>query len=50
MTRVDLTGAPVVEKDCVYIIPLVEELNLPDKFPGKPIPRAPPAASTFSPA
>jgi dCTP deaminase len=30
MTRVDLTGAPVFEKDCVYIIPLVEELNLPD--------------------
>ncbi|MDQ1390670.1 MAG: dCTP deaminase, partial [Acidobacteriaceae bacterium] len=26
MTRVDLTGAPVFEKDCVYIIPLVEEL------------------------
>jgi len=30
MTRVDLTGAPVFEKDCVYIIPLVEELNLPE--------------------
>ena len=27
-SRVDLTGAPVFEKDCVYIIPLVEELSL----------------------
>src|SRR5580693_501742 len=44
MTRVDLTAAPVFEKDCVYIIPLIEELNLP----GKPIPRARPDASTFS--
>jgi dCTP deaminase len=46
MTRVDLTAAPVFEKDCVYIVPLVEELNLPEK----PIPRAQPDASTFSPA
>src|SRR6204780_2748174 len=27
MARIDLTGAPVLEKDCVYIIPLFEELN-----------------------
>src|SRR6202050_2946959 len=35
MTRGDLTAAPVFEKDCVYIIPLVEELNLPDNISGK---------------
>src|SRR5260370_785231 len=29
MTRVDLTGAAVLEKGCVYIVPLIEELNLP---------------------
>ena len=29
MTRVDLTKAAVFEKGCVYIVPLVEELNLP---------------------
>jgi dCTP deaminase len=40
MTRVDLTGAPVLEKDCVYIIPLVEELNLPDNISGKANPKS----------
>jgi len=44
MARVDLTGASVLEKDCVYIIPLLEEL----KFPGRPIRRVPPDAWTFS--
>ena len=29
MTRVDLTSAAVFEKDCVYIVPLLEELHLP---------------------
>jgi dCTP deaminase len=29
MTRVDLTGAAVFEKGCVYIVPLLEQLNLP---------------------
>jgi dCTP deaminase len=29
MTRVDLTKASVFEKGCVYIVPLLEELNLP---------------------
>jgi dCTP deaminase len=29
MTRVDLTKAAVFEKGCVYIVPLLEELNLP---------------------
>ncbi len=38
--RVDLTGAPVFEKDCVYIIPLVEELNLPDNISGKANPKS----------
>jgi dCTP deaminase len=40
MTRVDLTGAPVFEKDCVYIIPLVEELNLPETISGKANPKS----------
>ncbi|MFZ0770698.1 MAG: 2'-deoxycytidine 5'-triphosphate deaminase [Candidatus Sulfotelmatobacter sp.] len=40
MTRVDLTGAPVFEKDCVYIIPLVEELNLLDNISGKANPKS----------
>ena len=40
MTRVDLTGAPVFEKDCVYIIPLVEELKLPENISGKANPKS----------
>jgi len=35
MARIDLTGAPVLEKDCVYIIPLVEQLSLPENISGK---------------
>jgi dCTP deaminase len=40
MTRVDLTGAPVFEKDCVYIIPLVEDLNLPENISGNANPKS----------
>lgn len=40
MARVDLTGAAVLEKDCVYIIPLVEELNLPENISGKANPKS----------
>src|ERR1700731_40571 len=40
MTRVDLTGAPVFEKDCVYIIPLQEEVNLPENISGKANPKS----------
>ena len=40
MARIDLTGAPVLEKDCVYIIPLVEELNLPESISGKANPKS----------
>ncbi|MGO8793729.1 MAG: 2'-deoxycytidine 5'-triphosphate deaminase [Candidatus Sulfotelmatobacter sp.] len=40
MTRVDLTGAPVFEKDCVYIVPLLEELNLPENISGKANPKS----------
>jgi len=47
MARIDLTGAPVLERDCVYIIPLLEELSLPENISGKANPRARPAASTF---
>jgi dCTP deaminase len=40
MTRVDLTGSAVFEKDCVYIVPLVEELNLPANVSGKANPKS----------
>src|SRR5712675_2235412 len=40
MTRVDLTAAPVFERDCVYIIPLVEELNLPENISGRANPKS----------
>jgi dCTP deaminase len=40
MTRVDLTSAAVFEKDCVYIVPLLEELNLPEDISGKANPKS----------
>ena len=40
MARVDLTGAAVFEKDCVYIVPLIEELHLPDDISGKANPKS----------
>jgi dCTP deaminase len=40
MARIDLTAAPVFEKDCVYIIPLLEELNLPENISGKANPKS----------
>jgi dCTP deaminase len=40
MARIDLTGVPVLEKDCVYIVPLVEELSLPDNISGRANPKS----------
>jgi dCTP deaminase len=40
MTRVDLTGSAVFERDCVYIVPLLEELSLPASFSGKANPKS----------
>jgi dCTP deaminase len=40
MTRVDLTSAAVFEKDCVYIVPLLEEVNLPANVSGKANPKS----------
>jgi dCTP deaminase len=40
MTRVDLTSSAVFEKDCVYIVPLLEELNLPETLSGKANPKS----------
>lgn len=40
MTRVDLTSAAVFEKDCVYIVPLLEEVNLPADVYGKANPKS----------
>jgi dCTP deaminase len=34
MTRVDLTRTTVFEKGCVYIVPLLEDLDLPDDIAG----------------
>jgi dCTP deaminase len=40
MARVDLTSAAVFEKDCVYIVPLIEELDLPADISGKANPKS----------
>lgn len=40
MARADLTGFTVLEKDCVYIVPLLEELNLPEGVSGKANPKS----------
>src|SRR5260370_2055226 len=40
MTRVDLTGAAVFEKGCVYIVPLMEELNLPQSVSARANPKS----------
>lgn len=40
MARIDLTGAPVLEKDCVYIIPVLEELSLPENISGRANPKS----------
>jgi dCTP deaminase len=40
MTRVDLTGAAVFEKGCVYVVPLCEELNLPPGISAKANPKS----------
>jgi dCTP deaminase len=40
MTRVDLTSAAVFEKDCVYIVPLLEEVQLPTGVSGKANPKS----------
>jgi dCTP deaminase len=40
MTRVDLTGAAVFEKGCVYIVPLVEEMNLPAQVSARANPKS----------
>jgi len=40
MTRVDLTASAVFEKGCVYLVPLVEELSLPDDISGKANPKS----------
>jgi dCTP deaminase len=40
MARIDLTGAAVFERDCVYIVPLIEEVYLPDQISGKANPKS----------
>jgi dCTP deaminase len=40
MIRLDLTGATVFEKGCVYIVPLLETLNLPPDISGKANPKS----------
>lgn len=40
MTRLDLTGAAVLEKGCVYIVPLLEQLHLPSDLRAKANPKS----------
>ncbi|HMF85203.1 MAG TPA: 2'-deoxycytidine 5'-triphosphate deaminase [Nitrospiraceae bacterium] len=40
MTRIDLRKATVFEKGCVYIVPLLEELSLPDDVYAKANPKS----------
>ncbi len=40
MSRVDLTSSTVLEKGCVYIVPLLEELHLPDNMSAKANPKS----------
>jgi dCTP deaminase len=40
MARVDLTSAAVFERGCVYIVPLLEELDLPRDISGKANPKS----------
>ena len=40
MARLDLTSAAALEKNCVYIVPLLEELHLPDSISGKANPKS----------
>jgi dCTP deaminase len=40
MARIDLTSAAVLEKDCVYIVPLLEEAHLPANISGKANPKS----------
>jgi dCTP deaminase len=40
MTRLDLTGAAVLEKGCVYIVPLLELLHLPSDLRAKANPKS----------
>ena len=51
MHRIDLTGGAVLEKDCVYIVPLLEYLALKKAHLGRsPTRRARSGGSTCSPA
>ena len=40
MTIIDLTRAAVFEKDCVYIVPLLEELHLPEDISARANPKS----------
>jgi dCTP deaminase len=40
MTRVDLTRTTVFEKGCVYIVPLLEEVNLPGDMSARANPKS----------
>lgn len=40
MSRVDLTRTTVLEKGCVYIFPLLEELDLPDEISAQANPKS----------
>ncbi len=49
MHRIDLKGGAVLERGCVYIVPLMESLALRSARRRSPIRKARPAGSTSSP-
>src|SRR6266571_4400237 len=40
MSRLDLTSSTVLEKGCIYVVPLIEEVHLPDSVSGKANPKS----------
>ena len=52
MHTIDLAGGAVLERGCVYIVPLMESLKLPAARRRRPLPtpRVPPDGSISSPA
>lgn len=49
MHEIDLSQGAVLEAGCVYIVKLLERAEFRPASPAAPIPKAPPAGSTFSP-
>ena len=46
MHRIDLSDGAVLEKGCVYVVPLCESLDFPPMFRRWPMPKVPPGGWT----